>query len=71
MKHERLTVDLYRYPLNIPIESRITNIDSNHKPLDGSITKWFPDCVVVEITSCQLTNVELGLDILSTNEFLD
>jgi len=49
MKHERLSVDLYRYPFNIPIQRRITNIDSNHEPLDGTITEWFPNGVVVEI----------------------
>jgi hypothetical protein len=53
MKHKRLTVDLDGYPLYISIERRITNIDGDHEPLDGTISKWFPDCIVVEITSRQ------------------
>jgi len=49
VKHETLTVDLDRDPLDVAIYRGISNIDGDHEPLDRTIVERLPDSVIVEV----------------------
>jgi hypothetical protein len=51
-------VNLDGYPLDITIQSRITDVDGDHEPFDRPIIEWFSDSVVVEVATGQTGHKE-------------
>lgn len=49
MKHEALSVNFDRDPLDVTVQLRITNVDRDHETLNRPVVERFADGVVVEI----------------------
>jgi hypothetical protein len=51
VKHETLTVDLDRDPLDIAIYRGISDINGDHESLDRTVVERFSDSVIVEVAT--------------------